>query len=179
MLMYEEAWYFAASPRRISMRPAKFAFWGGLVMLAMGMLALLPYLSDSPGVAGYPPLLVETSYGAFLSLFPMNIFNKLALIVFGLAGIAVSYSPARALPLSIKWSQAVMVVMGVAAVLGLIPRTNTLFGYWPLFGGEVLVHGIFAALGAYFGYALPVKARNAAEHNRDNVKSIKPGRYAS
>jgi hypothetical protein len=159
------------------MRPVKFAFWGGFVMLVMGALAFLPAFSLTPVEAGLPPLVVEASYGAFLGNFPMNIFNKLALLLFGLVGIGVSYSPARALPLSIKWSQAVFVVMGIGAILGMIPRTNTFFGYWPLFGGEVLMHGVFAALGAYFGYALPVKAKKAVE--QDNIKDIKPGRYAS
>lgn len=154
------------------MRPTKFAFWGGIVMLAMGVLAFLPALSLLPSEAGLPALQVEASYGAFLGNFPMNVFNKTALILFGLAGIAVSYSPARSLPLSIKWSQAVFVVMGVLAVLGLIPSTNTLFGYWPLFGGEVLAHGIFAALGAYFGYTLPAKAKQAL-NERNNVKPIR------
>lgn len=160
------------------MRPTIFAFWGGSVMLVTGILSLLPALSVSPFEAGLPSLLVESSYGAFLGLFPMNAFNKVALIAFGLAGIAVSYSPARALPLSIKWSQAVFVVMGIVAVLGMIPRTNTLFGYWPLFGGEVIVHSLFAVLGAYFGYALPVKAKKAVAE-RNSVKNINPNRFAS
>lgn len=154
------------------MKPVKFAFWGGALMLAMGFFSLIPALSLTPGEAFLPPLLVETSYGAFLEAFPMNIFNKLALLVFGLAGVAVSYSPARALPLSIKWSQAVFVTMGLLAVLGLIPRTQTLFGYWPLFGGEVWAHGAFAALGAYFGYALPIKAKKAVAE-RDNVTKLR------
>jgi hypothetical protein len=159
------------------MRPVKFAFWAGIVMLGLGLLAFVPALSLSAVEADLPPLFVEASYGAFLGNFPMNVFNKLALVAFGLVGIGVSYSPARSLPLSIKWSQAVFVVMGVAALLGMIPRTNTFFGYWPLFGGEVLLHGVFAILGAYFGYALPVKAKKSVEH--DNVKNIRPGRYAS
>jgi hypothetical protein len=155
------------------MRPVKFAFWGGLVMLAVGLLALVPALSLSPFEAALPPLNVEASYGAFLGNFPMNIFNKGALILFGLLGVAFSYSPARSLPLSIKWSQSVFVVMGVAAVLGLISRTNTFFGYWPLFGGEVLMHGIFAALGAYFGYTLPAKARQANAEREGKISHIR------
>jgi len=149
-------------------------------MLGMGILAFIPALSLTPSEASLPPLFLEASYGAFLGNFPMNIINKLALIGFGLAGIATSYSPARALPLSMKFSQAVFVVMGLAAVLGLIPSTSTFFGYWPLFGGEVLMHGAFAMLGAYFGYALRIKAKKInAEKELSNVKNIKPDRYAS
>ncbi|MGZ5278642.1 MAG: hypothetical protein ACXWC9_01790, partial [Pseudobdellovibrionaceae bacterium] len=39
------------------------------------------------------------------------------------------------------------------AVLGLIPQTQTFFGYWPLFGAEVWFHGTVAAISAYFGFA--------------------------
>ena len=48
--------------------------------------------------------------------------------------------------------------MGLAAILGAIPATHTLFGFWPLYGADILVHGIFAILGAYYGYTLPHKA---------------------
>ena len=44
--------------------------------------------------------------------------------------------------------------MGIAALLGLFPQTNTLFGYWPLFGGEIWAHGIFALLGGFLGHSL-------------------------
>lgn len=135
------------------MDPRKFAMFGGIVMLLMGVFSLI-----MPGSLDTLPILkVENSYGLFLGLFPMNILNKIALIVFGLMGIAAASSKFTALPLSIKYSRLVMVFMGVAAILGLIPATSTLFGYWPLFGYEVAAHGIFAIIGAYFGFALTSK----------------------
>jgi hypothetical protein len=42
--------------------------------------------------------------------------------------------------------------MGALALIGLFPQTNTLFGYWPLFGFEIIAHGIFALIGGYYGY---------------------------
>jgi hypothetical protein len=126
-------------------------------MLVMGAFALIPALYDYPA-AMLPALKVENSYGLFLGIFPMNIFNKVALIAFGAAGIFASQLPTTALPASVKWARAVFVVMGIAAVLGLFRQTDTLSGYWPLFGAEVWSHGIFAILGAYFGFALTHKA---------------------
>jgi hypothetical protein len=137
------------------MHPRKYALVGGLIMLVMGLVALIPSLSTFAD--WLPRLRVEASYGLFLGYFPMNIFNKAALIIFGLAGIAAAYMPGTSLPASIRWSRWVFYVMGAAAILGFIPSTNTLAGIWPLFGNEIWAHGLFAVLGAYFGYSLPMK----------------------
>ena len=131
----------------------RFAQVSGLVMLVMAFIALF-----APGSAASLPMLeVNTSYGAFLGILPMNVLNKIALLAFGIAGV-VAASAATETP-AINYSRVVAIVMGALAVLGLFPQTNTLFGYWPLFGGEVLAHGVFAVLGAYFGYVVPSRER--------------------
>lgn len=140
------------------MNPRMFALVGGILMVAVGVLAMIPALNVAPLDAGLPPLYVETSYGLFLNYLPMNIFNKAALIVFGVAGIMASRLPTTALPASISYARWVMGVMGALAVLGLIPQTNTLFGYWPLFGADIALHAVVAVVGAYYGFALPAKA---------------------
>ncbi len=146
------------------MHPKRFALVAGIVMLVMGALALIPNLSNDPN--GILPVLKEnTSYGLFLGLFPMNIFNKVALIVFGLAGIWAANVKNRNLPASIWYARIVFVVMGAAAILGLFPATNTLNGYWPLFGYTVLDHAVFAVLGGYFGFVLSRKAHEALMHS--------------
>jgi hypothetical protein len=134
------------------MNPRKFALYGGAIMLLIGVVSLIPAVAGS--TLGLPVLRLETSYGLFLGLFPMNIINKIVLILFGVLGLAAANSKFRSLPLSILFSRAVLVVMGAAAVLGLFPDVNTMRGYWPLFGGEVWLHAAFAILGGYFGYAL-------------------------
>ena len=152
------------------MHPRMYAFIGGIVMLAMGLLSLIPSLRGTQ--ATLPALTLDTSYGLFLNLFPMNIVNKLALIVFGVAGIYSSQVTGRSLPTSILWSRVVFIVMGAAAIAGLFEVTDTVFGYWPLFGNEVWAHGVFALLGAYFGFTLtskvpdmvPRQMRNGREH---------------
>lgn len=138
------------------MFPRRYALFGGIVMLAMGVLALIPQLSSFAETA-LPVLKVETSYGLFLGLFPMNIFNKVALILFGVAGIWAAQSSFNSLPMSILWSRVVFFAMGALAILGLFPQTNTLMGYWPLFGAEILAHAVFAVIGAYYGFALSYK----------------------
>ena len=137
-------------------------------MLALGLIALVPSLSQVNN--NLPLLQVETSYGLFLGIFAMNIFNKVALIVFGVAGIAAANAPTTNLPKSILWARVVFFVMGIAAILGAIPQTNTLFGYWPLFGHTVAEHGVFALIGAYFGFMLPVQAERINEKNDPETK---------
>lgn len=145
------------------MSPKNFALFGGILMLVLGAVALIPSMVGP--VEGLPALYLETSYGLFLGLFAMNIVNKVALIVFGLAGIAASSMRFNALPVSIWFSRAVFFVMGAGAILGMIPQTNTFFGYWPLFGYEVVLHGVFAVIGAYFGFALTLKVKNEIRTN--------------
>lgn len=137
------------------MDPRKFALYGGIIMLAMGAISLVPsYVGYSDGL---PLLNLDVSYGMFLGYFPMNIVNKVALMAFGLAGIIVSNLKFNALPRSVTFSRLVFYVMGAAAILGMIHQTSTFFGYWPLFGGEVIAHAAFAVVGAYFGFALSYK----------------------
>ncbi|NVB81360.1 MAG: DUF4383 domain-containing protein [Kofleriaceae bacterium] len=127
-----------------------FALVGGAAMLGMGIASFVPQLSVAPRKAGLPRLDIETSYGKFLGVFPLNVFNKVALTVFGAAGIAVSQLESER-P-AMLYARAVAFAMGPLAVLGAIPRTRTLFGKWPLFGAEVVAHGAFAAAGAVTGF---------------------------
>lgn len=152
------------------MIPQRFALIGGIVMLALGAIALVPGFSSYP--TELPILALNTSYGLFLDLVPMNILTKIALIAFGIWGILASQAKNTSLPASINFSRWVMMAFGALAVLGIIPQTNTLAGYWPLFGAHIAVSAIFAVLGAYFGYALPRKAAMENEKlKRGNIRA--------
>lgn len=145
------------------MNPKNYALFGGIVMIAAGTLAFLPQLSQLPSEAGLPVLNLEISYGLFLGLFPMNALNKLAMIAIGAMGVMASQAGTTALPRSIQWSRWSAGTLASLAFLGLIPQTNTLGGYWPLFGAEVGLHAFFAVLGAYFGFTLTQKAARRME----------------
>lgn len=147
------------------MHPRLYALYGGLLMVIVGVLAFIPGLNEAP--IGLPVLQVETSYTLFLGWFAMNVFNKVALIALGLAGIAASQAKNRSLPASIQYSRWVFIVTGVLAILGLFPQTNTLFGYWPLFGATFWEHAFVAVVSAYFGFMLTSKVPEA------------PGRHAT
>ncbi len=134
-----------------NLQTRNFALIAGLIMLMMGLIAFVPSLNVTEGL---PPIYVNTSYGMFLDVFPLNIFNKLALILFGVAGVSCYFSREHSTHYSIVYAKVVFWAMGALAILGIIPQTNTLFGYWPLFGFEIFTHGIFAIAGGYYGYVI-------------------------
>ena len=138
------------------MYPTRFAFISGLTLFIIGVLSFVPSLS--PGTDSLPMLFIEDSYGMFLGYFAMNIFSKVALIFFGLLGmIASSDVTSTALPKSIFYSRLLFFAMGALAILGAIPQTNTLYGYWPLFGNVIWFHALFSVMGGYYGYALTTR----------------------
>jgi hypothetical protein len=57
----------------------------------------------------------------------------------------------------------VFLIKGALAIMGLIPSTNTFFGYMPLWGKYVAVHALFAVVAAYFGIALSARAHKRVE----------------
>lgn len=147
------------------MHPTRFAFWSGLVLFIVGVLSFVPALS--PGTDSLPVLYVEDSYGLFLGLFAMNVFNKVALIFFGLLGMVASSDVTNtSLPKSIFYSRLVFFTMGALAILGMFQQTNTFFGYMPLYGYNIWFNAAFAVLGGYFGYALTARLhqRHKAHH---------------
>lgn len=117
-------------------------------MFSLGLISLIPGLEGSAN--DLPDLKVELSYGRFLGLFPMNVFNKLTLIIFGVSGIATGRITDPAY--SIHFSRIVFFFMGTATFFGFYNATNTLNGYWPLFSGDIVIHGVFAVIGGICGF---------------------------
>jgi Domain of unknown function (DUF4383) len=147
------------------MFPKRFAMVGGIVLLALGLISLIPQMVGP--IEGLPVLNVDNSYGLFANLFAWNIVNKVLLIVLGATGIYSASERFTNLPASIHWSRWVFAITAVGAILGLIPATNTLFGYMPLFGNQVWLHAVVAVLGAYFGFALTSKAHAQMPKDRE------------
>ncbi len=132
------------------MHPRWFALVTGVMYLTLGITAFVPWFSTYP--PELPPLRLEVSYGMFMGLFAQNIVNKVAIIAFGIAGLLAYSARNHSEWRSIVYARTVAIVMGAAAILGLIPATSTFFGYWPLFGAEAYLHGVNALAGVYFGF---------------------------
>jgi hypothetical protein len=124
-----------------------FALLFGLVFLAVGALGFVPGMTHAPD-AGHN-VTMTNGYGNLLGLFPVNMLHNVVHILFGLWGLAASRSAAGA----VTYAKGVAVIYALLTVLGLITATETTFGYIPIYGNDVYLHGALALIAAYFGFA--------------------------
>ena len=118
----------------------------GIVFLVVGIGGFIPGITqphDHPGLA------VEAASGMELGLFPVNALHNIVHILFGAWGLiaAGSFASAR------TYARVVAIAYAVLTIMGLIPATNTTFGLVPIYGHDVWLHALLAAVAAYFGFA--------------------------
>ena len=117
--------------------------------LSLGLLFLLL------GLAGFVPAFVapatnatsQTS-GYLFGVLPTNYFHNAIGILVGVWGIAAFTSLSGA----IVFNRIFAIVYAAGAILGLLPFTNTLFGITPLFGNNIWLNAIAAAITFYYGF---------------------------
>lgn len=121
-----------------------FALIYGIVFLAIGILGfgVVPGLLEHKSGEG---LQVQ---GHLLGLFHVNGYHNIVHLLFGLWGVAASRSAGG----SIGYAKVVAVVYIALAVLGLIPATQSGFGYVPLAGNDVYLHLVLGGIAAIFGF---------------------------
>jgi hypothetical protein len=124
-----------------------FARVTGIVFLAIGVLGFVPGLKSPPPVSA-PHLALEGGYGLLLGLFPVNWVHNLVHLGIGIAGLASSKSMIDGR----RFARALAVFYGALAVMGVIPGLNSTFGLIPLFGHDIWLHAVTAAIAAYFGF---------------------------
>lgn len=118
--------------------------------LSLGFLFLLL------GLAGFVPAFVvptvnvtsEPGFGYIFGVFPTNYFHNAIGILVGVWGIAAFTS----LSGSIVFNRIFAILYGAAVILGILPFTNTLFGLTPLFGNNIWLNAITAAIAFYYGF---------------------------
>lgn len=127
------------------MRIGGFAALYGVVFVLVGLAGFVPGLSPEHA---HPGVTVTTASRLVFGLFPVNVLHNLVHILFGLWGLLAARSVVGAR----FYGRAVAVIYGVLTVAGLIPGLDTLFGLVPLFGNDVWLHALLAAVAAYFGF---------------------------
>lgn len=124
-----------------------FALVVGVAFTLAGIAGFLPFFTPhAPPEA--PHLIVETSYGLLLGLFPVNIIHNLFHFGVGVLGVLAF----RSYPSALQFSRFLGVALGVLTVMGLIPPLSTGFGLWPLYGHDIWLHGLEAVIGVYLGF---------------------------
>jgi Domain of unknown function (DUF4383) len=129
------------------MNTRTFALVFGVIFLIIGVGGFIPGLTDHSATPD-PGLTMTEGYGHELGMFPINLLHNIVHIVFGLWGLAAS----RSLGGARGYAKSVAIIYALLAVMGLVPGLNTTFGLVPLYGGDVILHVLLAAVAAYFGF---------------------------
>lgn len=120
----------------------------GLLFLFIGILGFLPPAVHAPPPDA-PEIAMKSGYGYLLGVFPVNALHNLVHLGIGLWGIIVSRHEWG----SRRFAQSLTVIYGALAVMGLIPLLKTTFGLIPIFGYDVWLHALTAAVASYFGFS--------------------------
>ncbi|MBV8884741.1 MAG: DUF4383 domain-containing protein [Chroococcidiopsidaceae cyanobacterium CP_BM_RX_35] len=131
------------------MKTRYFALIVGIVFVLIGLLGFVPNLISLPG--GIPAFAIKGGYAYLFGLFPINLWHNIIHLIVGALGI-FAY---RRLENARLFAQGLTIFYALLAILGLIPTTYTMFGYIPIFGSDVWLHGLTALIAAYFGYVTP------------------------
>ena len=115
----------------------------GLLFLILGLAGFLPaFVAPATNATTVP------GFGYLFGVFPTNYFHNAIGILVGLWGIAAFTSLTGA----IVFHRVFAILYAASVILGLLPFTNTLFGITPLFGNNIWLNAITAAIAFYFGF---------------------------
>jgi Domain of unknown function (DUF4383) len=125
----------------------------GVVFLLLGLAGFVPGLTFVPDASSAPTdqIYPGPGYGYVLGLFPTNYFHSAIGILVGVWGLAAFTSVGGA----VAFHQIFTVLYVLQAVLGLLPGANTLFGMMPLYGSNVFLSLILAAITFSYGFIKP------------------------
>ncbi|TFY99190.1 DUF4383 domain-containing protein [Ramlibacter henchirensis] len=125
----------------------RFALVFGIVFLLVGVAGFIPGITVPHD---HPNVMLKSGLGLVLGLFPVNVLHNIAHLLFGAWGLAASRTDAA----SRTYGQGVAIAYAVLTVMGLVTAGNlhTLFGFVPLYGHDIWLHAVLAAVGAYFGF---------------------------
>jgi hypothetical protein len=141
-----------------------FAKLFGVVFLLVGLSAFIPGVTTPHAHPGAADVMVGAGLGAAMGLFPVNVLHNLFHVAFGIWGLvaARSFGAAR------LYAKGVAVIYTALALFGLIPAAKlwTTFGLIPLYGNDVWLHILLAAIAGYFGFIRRDSVEAATVHRR-------------
>jgi len=126
-----------------------FALIIGIMFVLMGVMGFIPaFVKEPTATPDMVNLGFTTGYGYLLGLFPINVLHNVVHLLVGILGILASI----ALDSSRLYSGVLALFYGVLTIMGLFPPTMSSFGLIPIFGNDVWLHAITAAIATYFGF---------------------------
>jgi hypothetical protein len=129
------------------MSARNFALFSGIFFMAIGILGFIPTFVTAPLTQTDPPLILG-GYGNLFGLFPVNWLHNVVHLAVGFWG----FTAARDSKSALFYCQAFAILYSLIAVMGIVPALGTTFGLMPIFGGNVLLNLIAAAVAAYIGF---------------------------
>ncbi len=145
-----------------------FAITTGVIFTTIGILGFVSSFVTEPSVL--PPYVAEIGasegFGYLMGLFPINFAHNIVHLVVGGLGILAAIS----LDSSRLYAGLLAVFYGALTLLGLFPVSNTLFGLVPIYGYDVLLHGLTAIIAAYFGFIATPNLLALFAQNREIAK---------
>ena len=132
------------------MNTRTFALLFGIVFLIVGAGGFIPGLTvmDHAGHAADSEVTLRSYFGYELGLFPVNVLHNIVHLLFGVWGL-LAY---KSLAASKSYGRSVAIIYAVLMVMGFIPGLNTTFGLIPLYGNDIWLHALLAAVAGYFGF---------------------------
>jgi len=143
------------------MSTRRFALILGLFFVVAGIAGFIPFLAHpetGAGLAGnisagapHSPAhraVLGTGDDMLFGLFPVNPLHNIVHLLFGLWGLLAS----RARRAALVYARVVAVLYALLALAGLMPVTQTGFGFVPLYAKDVWLHAVIALAAAFFGW---------------------------
>lgn len=115
----------------------------GFCFTLLGVMGAIPVI-HAPWPDSAPDLIIENAYGYLFGILPRNLLLNALHIIIGSVILYASRSDYTAY-MSLRFAA---IMFFLLALLGLFPFTETLFGFMPLFGPNVLLHGL-TAIGSF------------------------------
>jgi hypothetical protein len=128
------------------MNPRPFAWTAGALLLLLGIAGFIPPLAPAEA----DPLRIAAGVGGaqLLGLFPVAPVLSGLHAALGAWGLWAGSRLGR----SLWFARRAALVFAVLLVMGMIPGADTLFGMAPLYGNNLLLHGLLAILCFLFGW---------------------------
>ena len=130
------------------MSTQSFARIFGILFLVIGAAGFVPGLTTAHY---HPDVTLDAGLGLELGLFPVNYAHNGVHLLFGVWGLLAG----RSLRAAALYGKVVGVSYGLLAIFGLIPAAKlwTVFGLVPIYGHDVWLHALIAAVATYYGFA--------------------------
>ncbi len=147
------------------MNPRPFAYFAGALLLLLAIAGNIPPLVEIED----DPLRVAAGVGGahLFGLFPVSIGLSLIHAALGMWGLYGGSRIGRA----IRFARGAALIFAALLVMGMIPGFDQLFGIAPLYGNNLLLHGLLALFSFLFGWLYSLRRGTTLAPPAEDVRA--------